>query len=129
MGFFDWLFGRKKREEELPPIPELGAPEKALPGIAKPEMPELRGIPEAGEAERFPPPARLFERREGPEIGRPGVAAPMAISKRDIEMLSAKLDAIKAMLDSLNQRIANIERIALESEKSIQTPRGYGRYY
>ncbi len=31
---------------------------------------------------------------------------------RDTELISAKLDAIKAMLENLNQRIANLERIA-----------------
>ncbi len=31
---------------------------------------------------------------------------------RDMELISAKLDAIKAMLENLNQRVANLERIA-----------------
>lgn len=36
------------------------------------------------------------------------------ITAKDIEIISAKLDVIKAMLDNLNQRIANLERIARE---------------
>lgn len=33
---------------------------------------------------------------------------------KDIELISAKLDAIKSNLDSINQRLANLERIARE---------------
>ncbi len=36
--------------------------------------------------------------------------------RRDMEILSSKLDAVKALLDSMNQRVANIERIALQEE-------------
>ena len=39
------------------------------------------------------------------------------ILKKDLEVISSKLDAIKAVLESLNQRIANIERIAMQEEK------------
>ena len=34
------------------------------------------------------------------------------IINKDIEVLSSKMDAIRASLDSLNQRLANIERLA-----------------
>ena len=34
------------------------------------------------------------------------------IISKDIEVLSSKMDAIRASLDSLNQRLANIERLA-----------------
>lgn len=40
--------------------------------------------------------------------------------QKDIQILSLKLDAIKSTLDSLNQRVANIERIA-ENEQVKQT--------
>lgn len=33
-------------------------------------------------------------------------------SSKDLEVINAKLDAIKANLESINQRIANLERIA-----------------
>ena len=36
------------------------------------------------------------------------------ISEKDLELISAKLDAIKALLDNLNQRVASLERIARE---------------
>lgn len=37
-----------------------------------------------------------------------------AVTEKDLELISAKLDAIKALLESLNQRVANLERIARE---------------
>jgi hypothetical protein len=36
--------------------------------------------------------------------------APSGTEKRDLELLSSKLDTIKAILNSMDQRIANIER-------------------
>ena len=38
-------------------------------------------------------------------------------SNRDLELVSAKLDAIKASLDSINQRLANLERAAYGEEE------------
>lgn len=35
---------------------------------------------------------------------------------RELEIVSSKLDAIKAMLESINQRLANVERIAMAEE-------------
>lgn len=40
--------------------------------------------------------------------------SPSQITEKDLELISAKLDAIKALLESLNQRVANLERIARE---------------
>lgn len=42
--------------------------------------------------------------------------------EKDISILNAKLDAIKAMVDSINQRVMTIERIANESQTPKQTP-------
>ncbi len=36
--------------------------------------------------------------------------------KKDLEIISSKLDAIKASLESLNQRVENIERIAMSED-------------
>ncbi|GIU69896.1 MAG: hypothetical protein KatS3mg002_1132 [Candidatus Woesearchaeota archaeon] len=44
--------------------------------------------------------------------------------QKDIQILSLKLDAIKAELDSINQRIKNIESIA-EKEQSQQMKKWY----
>jgi hypothetical protein len=36
---------------------------------------------------------------------------------KNIEIISAKIDALRAAIESMNQRLANIERIADESRK------------
>ncbi|MBW2980880.1 hypothetical protein KY360_05685 [Candidatus Woesearchaeota archaeon] len=36
---------------------------------------------------------------------------------KDIEIVSSKLDALKASLDTINQRLENLERLATESQK------------
>ncbi|MCX6707799.1 MAG: hypothetical protein NT001_06735, partial [Candidatus Woesearchaeota archaeon] len=40
-----------------------------------------------------------------------------AVSSRDIEMISAKLDAIKANVESINHRLESIERVVLTQER------------
>lgn len=44
---------------------------------------------------------------------------------KDLQILSLKLDAIKSELDSVNQRVATIERIALKDEQQMQQKRWY----
>ena len=39
-------------------------------------------------------------------------------AEKDIQLLSAKLDSLKAILENINQRLVNIERIAQESQES-----------
>ena len=39
---------------------------------------------------------------------------------KDIQILSAKIDSLKAILDNINQRLTNIERIANESQEEIR---------
>ncbi len=36
---------------------------------------------------------------------------------KDIEVISAKIDSLRAYLESINQRLANIERIAMHDQK------------
>ena len=97
------LFGKKKKEEEFPGIDSEGIrmpdfEESALPPEEQPPI----GAP--------------------PGFGMPGFS-PMQQSgmqmqqqtpqyAREYEILSAKMDALKAILDSINQRLENIERIA-----------------
>ncbi|MFH1398901.1 MAG: hypothetical protein ABIG95_02210 [Candidatus Woesearchaeota archaeon] len=58
-----------------------------------------------------------------PEYGFPKTEAGRGDSSfgmsRDFELLSSKLDAIKAMTESINQRLANIERIAYAEQQQV----------
>lgn len=47
------------------------------------------------------------------------------IVEKNLEVLSSKIDALRATLDSVNQRLANIERIAAAGEQDTQRRRGY----
>jgi len=43
--------------------------------------------------------------------------APQMAGNHDMEVVAAKLDAIRATLDSINQRLANVERIAYAEQE------------
>ena len=46
---------------------------------------------------------------------------PMAELKREIDLISSKIDTIRALIDAMNQRIVNIEHIARQEQE--ETPR------
>ena len=119
MSFMDKLLFWKK-EEEIPLTPNLGE-KHDLPGEHKfPEEPSIGGITPEGtyvkpieenpisgfDHSNFQKPEIKIEETktgfgENPDIYR--------ISK-EIEVLSSKIDAIKAGIDSITQRLAHIEK-------------------
>jgi hypothetical protein len=134
MGIFGKLAFWKKKEEPIPPLgeaPELGLPKDEL-GLKPPEgfeEPVAAGIAPPGAPPGMPGPAPMPGREPEPSPGisappgfraqPPPPMAPPPVSK-DLELISAKLDALKASLDSVNQRLVNLERIARgEHEKEI----------
>ncbi len=48
-----------------------------------------------------------------------------SMDKRDTELIMARLDAIKSQLESLNQRVLKIERIAEQENTDQDNKRGY----
>jgi len=125
-------------EGEKPGMPPLPG-ERPPPGLeetepfkkefeTEPGFPEEPGMHPAPKA-----PEEMPEEPAGPAFGappgRPHAAAPPAYmptpsgAGRDIELLNAKLDAIKAMLENINQRLTTIERIAKSTEHET-----YARY-
>ena len=121
------LFGKKKKDDELKPAnlalgntdrmteddsninpsQGFGQDELALQGMkdydtASPDFSSARNpsIPSSPVSQNIRQPSQQYS------------------SEKDYEVLSAKLDALKAILDNINQRLANIERIAnQENEK------------
>lgn len=93
----------------------------------KKEFGELKEAPLPGEEElkfgeeprEFRPPEEFEVKPTAPPLGMQQAAG--ADISKDFEILSAKLDAVKASLESINQRLANLERIASESEKKKRT--------
>jgi len=109
MGIFDFFF--KKKEPELPPdlgMPEMGTPEdrpswapaEETPEAWKPKEPQTI-IPSVPDIPAMPSMQQHFAQQPAP-------VPPM----KDYELLSAKLDAIKATLEALNARMAHRERMA-----------------
>ena len=106
------LFGKKKTEEGFPEeMPSMGSDELGLPGLR-----ERKG-------EEYPMPEEQPPISGPPGMGMPGFTGaqqrrqpqPMPQPmEREYEVLSAKLDALRAILDSINQRLENLERIARE---------------
>jgi hypothetical protein len=75
------------------------------------------GLPKSGYpadelgAQPFQPPQGLPQRNEF-QHPRMESLQPSYSSNKDMEVISAKLDALKATLDSINQRVAGLERVA-----------------
>ena len=44
---------------------------------------------------------------------------------KEIEVISSKLDALRAAIDNISQRLSNIERLAYSESQSQQGKRGY----
>lgn len=144
MAIFDKLMFWKKGED-LPPLEEgkdfgldagaglggqenlgLGASDLGLPGAQPPTEPGFGqnapfGAPQAG----FMQPAQAPRQMAPPGFAtappitpQPPLLQEFTIVGKDIELLSYKIDTIKAALDMVNQRLANIERLAMhEAEK------------
>ena len=135
MALLDKLaFWRKKDEFDLGDLGPMPG-EKQMPGMdtsafEKELSSEPGGFP-GEEPSAFPrtTPSDIPEEPAGPAFGAPpgpltrqsAPQRPMQMygQNRDIELLSAKLDAIRAMLENINQRLEKIERLARSSEHEI----------
>ncbi len=104
MGIFGRLFGKKKEEDELGLEP---MPKENLGLEEKPVIPEAPG-------QELPP--HLAE-PSAPTLTAP--TTPGTISPRDIDLLNSKLDTLKAILNSMDQRIANLEKAAGVEQKKM----------
>ena len=112
MGILSKLKFWKRHEEEFEmpkpePLPEEKAGDLGIPGLG--ERPKAPEMPKFEEPEVAPPP----HMREYPAAQPPG-----AVPSPQLQIIDSKLDAIKAILSALEQRMASLERAA-GHEKSI----------
>lgn len=115
MGLLDKLKFWKKKEEPF----ELG---KAMLPELPPEIGPAPEITPRMEPRVPHPPGSLPEKRraelELPPMAHPAMASP---SERDIhkeiELVNAKLDALKATVDGIAQRVERVEKIVVKSEE------------
>ncbi len=116
MGLFD-LFKRKKKE----PVDYDSLARKEM-GLEQPDL-GLHRKP-AGLNEKSP-----FDELDRHASGQMGGAQeavgqepmmprpPAAQSGQDLELINSKLDTLKAILNSIDQRVANLERVAGADKK------------
>ncbi|MBN2052801.1 hypothetical protein JW756_04830 [Candidatus Woesearchaeota archaeon] len=134
MGLLDRLRGKKSDELGLDNLgPDLGSmPDMNAPlgspdpnfGMPPPDMQQPMGGPmpmdmqQQGPPGNFSPESMGFERVQQNGLqGSQGYPQPQQNLNeinmgKDLEIISAKLDAIKAELDSMSQRMKRLERMA-----------------
>ena len=102
MGIFRRIFGKKEESDQLLDF--------------KDQMPDPTGEkPVVPEQSTYPSPDLP------PHLEDPGLAPTMPkaeTGQRDLELINSKLDTLKAILGSMDQRIANLEKAAGVEKKS-----------
>ena len=101
MGFFGKLFGKKDDE--------LGLEDHSL------DLGEKAPVPEPETGPELPP--HLTEPEAPETLTAP--TTPAAIPPRELELINSKLDTLKAILNSMDQRIANLEKVAGVEQKKM----------
>ena len=108
------LFKKKKEE----PVQGSLAPE------GPPGMPPLSTDEPSAEAPYTPPPSAPMAQEPQPAFPSPEPHPSISHSQsedKNFQVINAKLDAIRATLEQLNQRVANLEKVAGNPEKHQQT--------
>jgi len=120
MGIFD-MFKKKRMPHVSAPLGTLDKPEPAsettpfpdpaaaFPKPAAPMSPPAPELPKPAFPKTFDEPAPQHAPMPVTPPGSFGEEKPPSGS-RDFELINAKLDAIKARVDQINQRVANLER-------------------
>jgi len=108
------MFGEESKFQGLEPKDELGLPKEKEPTFgAAPPMPGIEHTEES---------AFGASQSERPEAFQPvQQQSPVSITpdmlSKDLQIISSKLDTVKAQLENMSQRIANIEKKAYEGER------------
>jgi hypothetical protein len=128
MSILGRLFGKKNDDLGLSDLGPLGGAPNFNEPLGSPDAgagygaPMNYGAPQQGSPGGFSPEAMGFERVN------PNAPSPYSMPHqqslgeinigKDLEIISAKLDAIKAELDAMSQRLKRLERIA-DGETSV----------
>ena len=125
--------GGLDKDLSLPGGPEMGAGAPQGPPGSFGQAPNLpgqvpggdldgSGLPRSKVGPPPPPPpepmidtfsdGQILPQRPQPSYPLPQQGASPGSSSKDLEIISAKLDSLRISLDNINQRLANLERIA-----------------
>ncbi|MBN2459259.1 hypothetical protein JXB28_03155 [Candidatus Woesearchaeota archaeon] len=134
MSIFGKLLGKKKDDlglDGMGPEAGLGGAGYGEP-LGSPDMGGYGAAPGMGQpSSSFSPEAMGFERVPpgSSSYSQPGSQSVSDINMgKDLEIINAKLDAIKAELDSVNQRLKRIERIAEGEREGPDYPKDKWSY-
>ncbi len=135
MGIWSKLkfWGNKEEFGKFPDIPQMpgepGAfPDLNLQSFGANQGQGVMGMSNTGQSYGYPNQYPTFEPVQQNNMPRnvsfPGssMQQPEFVGK-DIEVISAKLDALRASLESINQRLANLERVAYGEFEQKRGPR------
>lgn len=122
MGFFGKLKFWKKDDE----FSDLGLGNEDL-GFSSSQSTGL-GLPKEGlPTQESPEGIAPKQSPEYPDLSKPYTTTPVQQAEtgstdmykisKEVEVISSKIDALKASMDSINQRLANLERIAEGDKK------------
>jgi len=101
-----------------------GAAPGAPPGLGP--SPDLGPDPGLGAQPSAPPgPAPQPFQQPPPQVQQPSYNPQQDLEAKSLEVISSKLDALRASVDSLNQRLANLEAIARGDEDQGRRRRYY----
>lgn len=120
MGIFGKLFGKKEEEFDFKPPTDsdlgLGKNDFGSPdmGFGDTQATQTPGMPNMNQNLPMFEPAEQSQPLPGshPMQAAQPMHDPNYIISKNIEVISSKLDALQASLESINQRLINIERIA-----------------
>lgn len=105
-------------ENSAPGTDDLGLPKDSMPGAESSAIP---GVPGQHRQPPKKPDTTTVSADMGPDMppgtlsptpSAPQPQTPRPSAPREMELVNAKLDTIRANLESINQRLANLERIA-----------------
>jgi len=103
---FDKITSQELEKSGLPPADNLGLEQKPL------------GLEEKSPFEDQPNPTTSSQFPSPPQTSTSSLTGNEYTDKREHELISSKLDTIKALLTSLDQRMANLEKsVGVQEEK------------
>ncbi len=105
------------------PSPDLGMGLEPLPQQPYQKYPSMQ--PQPGFSAQSFPAQQPYQNSYPSSPSFAGSSNDSYIASKNLEIISSKLDALKASMDSLNQRVANIEAIARGEQEDSRKRRYY----
>jgi len=128
MAFFSKLAFWKKRDDIEDLGKDLGLDKELGLDMGTGPSPELgMGLEQQQQPwQKYPSfqqPQQSFQ--PAPSLQQPSYQNDNYIASKNLEVISSKLDALRASLESVNQRLANIEAIARGEQEDTRRKRYY----